>query len=156
MGKHRTQLPFDRRSLQQRLQSTLSDGEQVGPAPAKPVNDQVQQRTAKQLGAGARIAHQGPVPQGTIQRPDTREQSNLIGNEQSACKRGGVHTQSFALYGSWPVMPRRRHDRVGASRTPRLAEATLLPKHGREQIAPNLNYGQLYLGLQTSPSKNSQ
>ena len=88
--------PFDRRSLQQRLQSILSDGEQVGPAPAKPENGQVQQSTAKQLGAGARIAHQGPVPQGTIQRPDTREQSNSSSptNRVLANEEESIHSRS--------------------------------------------------------------
>ena len=41
------------------------------------------------------------MPYGTIRRPDTREQPNLIVNKQNACKRG-VHTRSFGwLNVSW-------------------------------------------------------
>ncbi|MDH3691996.1 MAG: hypothetical protein OEU36_21355, partial [Gammaproteobacteria bacterium] len=75
------------------MQSKLTDGEQVEPAPAKPVNVQV--RKARE--SNWELARGYPLWPGInvcqLTRPDTREQSNLIAKEQRACKRGGVHTR---------------------------------------------------------------
>ncbi len=43
--------------------------------------------------------HQGRVLRGTKQRPDIREQSNLVAKEQSACKEEeSIYRRSLAIY----------------------------------------------------------
>jgi len=73
----------------------MLDGEQVEPTSENPTVGAEPKSSLKRLGAGVRIAHQGPMPTRTASsmRPDTRRQSYLVAIEQSACKRGGVHTR---------------------------------------------------------------
>ena len=78
----------------------MLDGEQVEPTSENPTVGAEPKSSLKRLGADLRIAHQGPMPDETAssKRPDTRRQSYLDAIEQSACKRGGVHTRLLLLY----------------------------------------------------------
>ena len=78
------------------MQSTSIDGEQVEPTSANPAVINGLPSPLNRLGAGVRIAHQGPMPAMTASsmRPDTRWQSYLSAGERGARKRGGVHTRS--------------------------------------------------------------
>ncbi len=92
---HNRRVVIWQEDISPRLQSIMLDGEQVEPTSENPTVGAEPKSSSKRLGADVRIAHQGPMPDETAssKRPDTRRQSYLDAIEQSACKRGGVHTR---------------------------------------------------------------
>src|SRR3970040_2198944 len=75
----------------------LIDGTQVGPALAKPGLREGLTNPPLRLGVSARIAHHGPVPMRTTQRPDTRKQSILCRTSGPLQTRRSPYTRRGAV-----------------------------------------------------------
>jgi hypothetical protein len=77
------------------LQSKLTDGQTVGPASVKPVNDRVLKARKSDWVLVREYPSWPGINECQLKRPDIREQSSLSPSNNLLAKRGGVHIRSF-------------------------------------------------------------